>query len=86
MATALMRGLQCPLRIFSCNTLFAKVKFSLKTTQLETIFNSCLEGKLFRGDFMGVIFQQLSNGQKPRGNFMGGNCQGLVIKGRIIRR
>ena len=65
----------------SCNTRFVKVKLRLKTTQLETIFNSCPDGKLFRGNY-------------PRGNFPGGNFMGggqvcewgeLLFRGGLFR-
>ena len=60
----------------SCNTRFAKVKFRLKMTELETIFNSCPEGKLLRGNC-------------PRGNFMEaniprGSCPGGKYSSTIV--
>ena len=60
MATALMKSLQCPLGILSCNTRFAKVKFRLKNAQLETILNSYPKGKLFRGNCPGGNFNQIA--------------------------
>lgn len=65
MTTALM--------IPSCNTLFAKVKFTLKTIQLETIFYSCPVRKLFRSN--------CSRGNSFWGNFMRGNFPGESIPG-----
>ena len=53
----------------SCNTPFAKVKFRLKTTQSETIFNFCPEGKLFDGNC-------------PIGNCPGGVISfGAIVRG-----
>ena len=59
------------------NTRFAKVKFKLKMTQLETIFYSCPERKLFRGNCL--------MGNCPEGNFMGGNFPGGNYSGAILR-
>ena len=61
----------------SWNTRFAKAKFRLKTTQLETIFNGCWVTKLFRGNC-------------PRGNclaenFVGGNGLSDSYPGGIIQ-
>ena len=52
----------------SCNNRFAKVKFRLKKMKLETIFNSCPERILFRGNY-------------PRGNCPGGNFHGGQLSG-----
>ena len=61
MATALMKSLQCPLGILSCNTRFAKVKFRLKNAQLETILNSYPKGKIIQGQLSWGEFQPNSN-------------------------
>ena len=84
-------------RIPSYNTLFAKVKFRLKTSQLKILLNSSPEGDLIWGHCAGVVIQGelfrgncpwwgRGGGQKPgvncpEGNFMRGNCPGVVIQG-----
>ena len=55
----------------SCNTRFAKVKFRLKMTQLEIIFNSCPEGKIFRVNC-------------PGAKNLGGNCPGGDSWGKMF--
>ena len=63
----------------SCNTRFAKVKFRLKTTQLETIFNSCPGDKKRRLVVQGSIIQgQLLRGQKPGSEYPGRNFMGDI--------
>ena len=55
----------------SCNTRFAKVKFRLKTTQLEAI------SKLPRGETIQV--------QLPCGEFHEAIVQGVVVQGGYLR-
>ena len=85
----------------SCNTRFAKVKFRLKTTQLETIFNSCPKGKLFRGNCPGGNFMEsncmggsclwgnysraIVRGQKPGGKCPGGISWGAIVQGVVVQ-
>ena len=69
----------------SCNTHCARVKFRLKKTQLETIFNNCPEGKLFRGNCpgsknMGAIVL----GGISWGKLSGGSCPGMNYSGVIV--
>ena len=73
MAATLMRGLQCLLKVSSCNTPFTKVKLKLKTTQLKIICNSYPERK-----FSGVIVLR----EFHRGKLSGGGSYpgGTVIE------
>ena len=80
MAATLVRNLQCSLRIPSCNTRFAKLKLTLKTAQLETIFSSCPAGKLFRAIVRGAIVR----GSVVQRELFRGNCPGVKTREVIV--
>ena len=75
MAATLMRGLQCLLKVSSCNTPFTKVKLKLKTTQLKIICNSYPERK-----FSGVIVLREFHRGKLSGGGGGSYPGGTVIE------
>ena len=81
MATVVMRDLKFPLRIPS-NTLFANVKFRLKTTQLKTIFNSYPGGNYSGAIVQGKIaLEEFHGGQLSKEELFGDNCSGVKSLG-----
>ena len=76
-----------------CNTLFDKVKFRIKTTQFETLSNSCPRGDLMGGNGPEVFVQgRVIQGYLSRGESLGAISlkwpifRGVVLLEGIVRR
>ena len=61
-----------------CNTCFAKVKFKLKNTQLETIFSSRPEGN-YSG---AVVLGGFLRGNRTTGSCARGDYSEAIVRGR----
>ena len=60
-----------------CNTCFAKLKFKLKNTQLETIFSSRP-----KGNYLGaVVLGRFLRGNRPTGNCARGDYSEAIVRG-----